>query len=150
MRTSPPLLLSWTAALMLLASPAFADGPERVPPLTDPVVRAECGSCHMAFQPGLLPAASWKLVMAQLADHFGEDATLPAEKVAAIEAVLVSQAGRSQKGEPSPRITEQRWWKHEHDARHVKPERWTAPDVLSKVNCVACHPRAERGDYDDD
>lgn len=118
--------------------------------MTDPAVKAECGSCQLAFQPGLLPAESWKKVMAGLADHFGEDASLPPEQVAAIEEVLVRRAARPRGGEAPLRITEQRWWLHEHDARHVKPERWTAPDVLSKANCAACHPRVERGDYDDD
>ena len=146
---APLRALLGTAALMLMTTTALADGPERVRPVTDPVVRAECGSCHMAFQPELLPAESWKKVMAQLADHFGEDASLPADQVAAIEAVLVAQAGRARKDEAPLRITELRWWRHEHDARHVELERWTAPDVLSRVNCVACHPRAERGDYDE-
>ncbi|MDP1920915.1 MAG: CxxxxCH/CxxCH domain-containing protein, partial [Myxococcales bacterium] len=34
----------------------------------------ECGSCHLAFPPNLLPAPSWKSVMGGLTDHFGQNA----------------------------------------------------------------------------
>ena len=33
---------------------------------TDPVWKAECGSCHIAYPPALLPAASWRAVMSGL------------------------------------------------------------------------------------
>ncbi len=36
----------------------------------------ECGGCHLAFPPQLLPKAGWKVVMQDLSDHFDEDATL--------------------------------------------------------------------------
>ena len=48
------------ALLMTAAAIAVADGGERVPPVTDPVVKKECGSCHMAFPPHFLPRRSWQ------------------------------------------------------------------------------------------
>jgi len=36
----------------------------------------ECGSCHTAYAPGLLPARSWRKMMGELENHFGEDASL--------------------------------------------------------------------------
>ncbi|MDD2399591.1 MAG: cytochrome C, partial [Sulfurovum sp.] len=39
----------------------------------------ECGSCHFAFQPGLLPERSWTKMLSNLADHFGSDAALEPE-----------------------------------------------------------------------
>ena len=35
-----------------------------------------CGSCHLVYQPGLLPARSWDRIMATLSDHFGDNAEL--------------------------------------------------------------------------
>jgi len=42
----------------------------------------ECGSCHFAYQPGLLPARSWSTIMQGLDQHFGENAELGADVVA--------------------------------------------------------------------
>jgi hypothetical protein len=51
---------------------------------TNPYVRnseyiEECGACHLAYPPGLLPAKSWERLMQGLADHFGENAELSDE-----------------------------------------------------------------------
>ncbi|NQV99407.1 MAG: cytochrome C, partial [Rhodospirillales bacterium] len=72
------------AALVAFAFQARAD--ERVPRVTDPLVRKECGACHMAFQPAFLPAKSWDKMLGELSNHFGEDASLPADQVSAIRA----------------------------------------------------------------
>ncbi|MDH5218993.1 MAG: diheme cytochrome c, partial [Gammaproteobacteria bacterium] len=44
--------------------------------VTDSLYKEECSACHMAYQPGLLPARSWEKMMDNLADHFGENAEL--------------------------------------------------------------------------
>lgn len=130
--------------LLLAAPPAGADGPERVPPVTHEPTRKECGECHMAFQPALLPAESWRKIMAGLADHFGEDASLDPALAAEIETYLVRNAGR---GDATKlRVTEQPWFQDEHDF----PDRvWQRPEVRSRANCEACHRDAARGLYDD-
>lgn len=132
---------------LLWAAPALADD-DRVPPVTDPVVVKECGACHMAFQPTFLPARSWQVMMAGLSDHFGDDAALPPETTARITDYLVRNAGRDRSGGQAPqRITELRWFAHEHDF----PARvWARPDVVTKSNCVACHKAADAGIYEDD
>jgi nitrate/TMAO reductase-like tetraheme cytochrome c subunit len=66
-------LLALLIGISMAASPAFAEG-DRMPPVTDATAKQECGTCHMAFQPGFLPARSWNRIMDGLADHFGEDA----------------------------------------------------------------------------
>lgn len=38
----------------------------------------ECGSCHFAYQPGLLPEKSWVKIMGDLENHFDENAELDA------------------------------------------------------------------------
>ncbi len=68
-------------ALALVAAlvPAHADGERagmRVPLL--PAYKQECGSCHLAYPPGLLPASSWQRLMGDLPHHFGTDASLDA------------------------------------------------------------------------
>ena len=81
------------AALMNLA---LADNDERsqhrergsaksdVAAVSNDLYVKECGGCHFAYQPGLLPARSWNKIMDSLNNHFGENAD-PAE--AATEAI---------------------------------------------------------------
>lgn len=144
---------------ILMAPVAAAAEDDWVPPVTDTLVRKECGTCHMAFQPAFLPAASWRVMMGSLKDHFGDDAALPADTTARIAAYLEANAadgprGMGRKylrrlgpGEAPQRITEMRWFIHEHDF----PDRvWKRPDVLAKSNCAACHRAAAQGLYEDD
>ncbi|MGA1857927.1 cytochrome C [Azospirillum sp. 11R-A] len=131
--------------LALTAGPATAGEFERVPPVTDAATRKECGECHMAFQPGLLPAASWNRIMDGLQNHFGENASLPADTAAAIRSYLTQTAG-SGDGRLI-RITEQRWWLRKHD---FDPSIWSRRTVAAKSNCEACHRTAAQGLYEDD
>lgn len=155
------MLRRLSLALTLTAMPfagAFASEMERVPPVTDPVVQKECGACHMAFQPAFLPAESWQAMMGDLSNHFGEDAWLPPETAAHIERWMVTHAAPMRRsasasvatgGQPPLRITELRWWRHEHlDEREVSPAMWDKAG--SRANCQACHAGAGRGNYDDD
>ncbi len=141
-----------------LATAAAAD--ERYRPVDDPQVQEECGACHMAFQPQMLPKRSWERIMDGLTDHFGEDASLSADTAQAIRAYLVANAadsgwfgGRFMRGLDTSaiplRITETPHWIREHSGE-VSPSRWNDPVVQSKANCPACHRRAARGDFDDD
>lgn len=147
-----------SVGLGLATSAALAD--ERYNQIRDPRVLTECGACHMAFQPQMLPKRSWEKLMDGLADHFGEDASLAPEAEQPIRAYLVANAadakwwgGRFMRGlgddETPLRITELRHWIREH-AEDVPRSAWSDPKVKSKANCPACHRRAEQGDYDDD
>ena len=51
----------FAAALLCLAAagPALAEGGAMVPPIDNPVVQKECGACHMAYAPQMLPTRSW-------------------------------------------------------------------------------------------
>lgn len=147
-------------AIGLLASAARAFAGD-VPPVTDPVVVKECGACHMVFPPQFLPGRSWQKLFDGLANHFGEDVSLPDAKRGPALAYHLAHAADAP-GAPreagkfaasvSPaetplRITETGRWTSKH--RKVKPERWTSPAVKTKVNCVACHKGAERGVWED-
>src|SRR3990170_4941454 len=60
------------------------------PAQTNAKWRQECASCHIAYAPGLLPAESWRKVMAGLDKHFGSDASLDAGDNKEITAFLVN------------------------------------------------------------
>ena len=56
------------------AIPALAEGVGTKP--ENPAWRNECGTCHVAYPPGLLTAPDWRKLMGGLERHFGTDASL--------------------------------------------------------------------------
>jgi hypothetical protein len=148
-----PLLLT---LLLGLALPALAD---RMPlPANTPAsYKAECTSCHMAFQPALLTAADWRKTMNGLKDHFGTDATttestagprVDMPKQQEITSFLERNAGNASKlgsaGEP-PRITQTARFIRKH--REISANYWKDPRIKSAANCEACHRGAAEGNY---
>jgi len=123
-----------------------ADGNQRYT-ATDPVWKEECGSCHVAYPPRLLPANTWKQVMSGLDKHFGSDASLDKKTADHISAFLERNAGRERaSAKPgSLRITDTRWFIHEHD--EVSARVWLSPKVKSPSNCEACHVGAANGNF---
>jgi len=126
---------------------SHADSPVAVP--LDPLYVQECGGCHVAFPPRLLSAQSWRGLLAGLERHFGADARMDEATLRQIDSYLASQARRRETstgdGRPVLRITDTRWFRHEHD--EVPEAVWKSPAVKSKANCAACHPAAEQGNY---
>ncbi|MCE2968739.1 MAG: diheme cytochrome c [Burkholderiales bacterium] len=117
--------------------------------LANPSYVAECGSCHVPYPPQLLPAASWKAVIAGLDKHFGTDAALDAKTTATIANYLVVNAGPVGKfGDGSlSRITATPWFQREH--RKVPAAAWKREPVKTAANCAACHAGAADGNYDE-
>jgi len=122
--------------------------------------REECGSCHLAFHPNLLPVRSWQRMMAEQDKHFGTDLGLDEATSAAVLAFLVNNAAeksnreaafkinRSIKAEVTPlRITETPYWIAKH--REIADSVWHSAKVKSKTNCAACHLDAEAGTFED-
>lgn len=135
-------LTVWLGALLvgmlLLAHEAMAEGRFAVP--ANERWKAECGSCHIAYPPQLLPAASWQRVMSQLGRHFGSDASVEPAAAAEIGAFLVrySASGKRARGAAdSLRITETRWFRREHREVALK----------NASGCAACHTTAAQGDF---
>jgi Dihaem cytochrome c len=152
------LVMSVTATGALLASGAGSENGKLLPQAANARFKSECGACHVAYPPALLPARSWETLMAGLAHHFGEDASLDAETTREITQHLVRESGdrgTSRKGrkatnsipssETPVRITETRWFRHEHD--DISPAVWRRAAVGSAANCGACHKGATEGDY---
>ncbi|MBI1195399.1 MAG: cytochrome C [Gammaproteobacteria bacterium] len=126
--------------------------------------KESCGECHFAYQPGLLPSASWERLLSadQLSDHFGENAELnEADRKKVLEFVTSHAAEKSNyrvsmkiansvdSSNPPLRITKTRYIErkhHELSDRLVKNNK----DVRFLGNCTACHRKATEGTYDED
>jgi hypothetical protein len=134
---------------------------ERIPPVTDPVVLKECGSCHIPLQPALLPGRSWQKVLDGLKNHFGEDASLSGPVLNAVTTYLTANAAEKDefrewalrglgKAETPLRVTEMPWFVDEH-GRHAafSAEKMSYTKAKSKADCKACHQGAALGYYDD-
>lgn len=136
---------------------------EDVKPVVNPTYAEECGACHMAYQPGLLPGDAWQQIMAPdaLVDHYGDDASLVPDLRQEIAGYLTANAAELSRKSRSrafsvgdagagslPRITATRYFRNEH---HEIPSRMVAgnPDVGSFSNCDACHQGASEGVYNE-
>lgn len=135
-----------------------------VAPVDNKQYQEECGSCHFAYQPGLLPTKSWeKLLTAEgLHDHFGEVADLDKDTLQVLrDYVMANAADKSmhkiakkitiatEDSEAPLRITEVRYIKRKHNdipAKMVKDNK----DVKSLSYCNACHTKAEKGIFKED
>lgn len=129
----------------------LADGPRGLPSGTPPAYVQVCGDCHVAYPPGLLPAASWARIMAGLEAHYGSDASLEPPIAQQIAHWLAAEAGARERMREAPRedrITRSAWFERKH--RKIDAAVWTLPDVARASNCGACHAGAARGAYDDD
>ena len=130
-----------------------------VAPVSSKMYQQECGSCHFAYQPGLLPEQSWKKVMAGLEDHFGDNAELSPQDNDKISNYLVANSAdkmnhrRSKKimrsvslSNAPLRITEIAYFKREHDEI---PQRLIKDNekVASLSHCDACHQKADTGSF---
>jgi len=127
---------------------------------TNAVWQTECGECHLAFHPTLLPARSWELMMKKQGEHFDEDLDYDESTIDEIltfmknnssESGLTEVAHKINESIPATatpqRITETRHWKRKH--REIDEKYWKADLVKSKTNCAACHLDAETGWFED-
>lgn len=169
--------LKWALLVLGLMTSGWALGQEsfsgwlidinrekEVKPVENKAWQEECGSCHLAYQPGLLPSKSWeKLLNAKaLSNHFGDDASLDNDTLRELHDYALENAAdksfhkRSRKiavateqGDAPLRITDVRYIKRKH---HEIPDKMIKgnKDVKSLSQCNACHRKAEQGIYDSD
>lgn len=135
-----------------------------VDPVKDEVYSEECGACHYAYYPGLLPRRSWKKLVAPdaLTDHFGDDAELDEQTRQHIANFLSANAAddsyykRSRKimqsidADKTPiRISEVPFIKRRHEE---VPKEWVKdnPKVKSFSFCDKCHRRIKEGVFEED
>ncbi len=162
--SAPPRARAPMAAALAVAAVAAVIGGglalSRLPkagwhPLTAPAAYTQdCGSCHMAYHPSLLSAASWRQVMAHLDTHYGEDASLPAPRRDAIAQWLTANAAEQWDTLAAHRLgraplaadgllTSNSWWKRKH--RHLEPAVFQRTAIKTAENCAACHRDATSG-----
>ena len=173
-RRTDRVVWSLAAAFGLFAMhAAFATPPAVAAPPATPAAtyRQECGDCHVAYAPRLLPAGDWRRLMAGLDRHFGSDASLDPATTTAILGWLEagaapagsrrdheSRPGRDMPARPPaasgasggdpagvPRITTRAWFVHEHD--EIDAATWKRPAIGSPANCEACHTDATQGRF---
>jgi len=113
----------------------------------------ECGSCHLAYSPALLPARSWDRMMTEQAEHFGEDLSLSPALVKALLAEAHAAASSpwaawklSTSAAPADapqRITELRFWRRAH--RDLPDSAFKSPVSSGRHDCESCHLDAASG-----
>ena len=175
MRNKTSIMAVLTGALLVNGSYAIAEESfigwlldfgrtKEVKPINNEEYQEECQDCHFAYQPGLLPARSWKKLLnaEALRDHFGDNAEFDEDTLRIIHDYAVANAAdesyykRSRKitittpGNSTPlRITKLRYIERKHDdilEKMIKDNK----DVKSLSYCDNCHTQAEKGVYDND
>mgnify|MGYP000311813154 CR=1 FL=1 len=125
---------------------------------TDPAYKKACDDCHMAYPPGLLPAESWRRLMANLDDHFGENAFLMPGTKEKVRRYLTANAAGTADTEAARHfrhvdpaaplaVTETPYWRRRHAG--IAKARFKAAPVKAKSNCKACHRDATSGWFRD-
>lgn len=118
----------------------------------DEITKKECGACHMVYGPINLISDSWKLLMSDLPNHFGEDATLDEPTRKHIEDYLLSKsmdasgtmygkmkAKKVRKMKKLPiRLSTMPGWAGDHKPSKIGPEIWARVNG-NKSDCKGCH-----------
>jgi len=170
MKNSTLIITATLASSLFVSTFAIGDDDSRsrwggssldVAPVTNTLYKSECGDCHMAYQPGFLPARSWKKLMTTLDQHFDENAEVDADTQKQLTQYLVDNSAetsnykrskammRSLSAKQTPlRISETRYFLRKHDElsdQYVKDN----PEVKTFSRCEVCHTDANKGSYDE-
>jgi len=136
------------------------DSDGHLKPVTNQVYTETCGECHFAYQPELLPSASWLKILNQLDDHFGEEIEADLDTIETISAYLKSNAAENSSAKRSKkimrslgnrvpiRIVDIPYIRKKH--HELDPAVFKRKAIGSLSNCAACHTTAMKGIYDDD
>ncbi len=137
--------------------------------VTDAKYQSECGACHFAYLPGMLPARSWDALLTKSNEHFGETLSLDPENLRHIRTFLTANAAdrsdrlgsetflRRLPEQSTPlRITNLPAFKGYHFSvlykmgleRGLHSVRDLSPNAVKAVlNCNTCHEGAEAGSF---
>ena len=120
----------------------------------------ECGSCHTLYPPTLLPKKSWELLMSDLENHFGDDASISENSNKEILAFLVKNSAENStmqssfkflnsiKNQDIIAMTKTTYWEKTH--KEIPKEIFDHNEIKSKANCKACHSDIEKGLIEDE
>lgn len=133
-----------------------------VSPVSNENYKEECGSCHMAYSPGLLPMQSWIKVMDNLEEHFGDNAEISSQRHVEIVDYLTTNAADFSKYQRSKRImasidktkitdriTQTSYFTRKHDEIPIKFV-IDNPKVGSFSQCNLCHSNTANGSFNED
>ncbi len=127
-----------------------------------PVYLKECGDCHNAYPPFLLPRKSWERVMGALDNHFGEEITeanITKLQQKSILEFLKENAAETNTHEASVKlmhslgirrpkaITKTPYWRETH--KDIPKSVFKSKEIKDKSNCSACHKDFEYGNLED-
>lgn len=146
--------------LSMLVSSLFAqNGLTDVALVNNQLYIKECGSCHFAYQPGLLPSSSWNKIMSNLENHYNNDASISSANLQTLTKYLNDNSAeknmqykRSNKivsslavGQIPDSISTTPYMIKKHS--EIKKSLITQPEVKGLFNCIACHKTADKGNY---
>ena len=125
----------------------------------DELYEDECGACHYAYPPGLLPVSSWLGIMQNLEDHFEDNAETDEETATYVSNYLVENALkpgqnakwsvllRNMQNDPPLRIVELPGFQQAHESELELIEGMDLGwDFFSP--CEDCHRQADQGLFD--
>ena len=119
----------------------------------------ECGACHVVYQPWLLPSNSWEKILSMLPAHFKETVEIDKEALEDIAEYLGRYSADKETNkislniikrlnkETPLRISETFYIRKEH--HDLEEAVFQRPSVGSRSNCVACHPAAGKGIFNE-
>jgi len=109
----------------------------------------------LCIPPNLLPKKSWEILMGNLENHFGDDASLDIEDTKQILDFLVKNSAENSTMQSSLMflksidnkdiiaMSQTDFWEKTH--RDIPKEIFDLDEVMSKSNCKACHTDIEKG-----
>ena len=109
----------------------------------------------LCIPPNILPKKSWELIMSDLENHFGDDASIDEGTNRNILAFLVKNSAEESTMQASWNFlnsiedkdiiapSQTAFWKKTH--KDISKEIFDHEKVKSKANCKACHTDIEKG-----
>ncbi len=164
MRKSHPVAAALSLGAFIVVAGMILDTLNDLPPTglvelpPNAKFESECSDCHQIYHPSLLPAKSWQGLMANLDNHFGEDASLGDATTREITSYLVANAAEKWDTEASQRlrkvskdapwqITATPYWKKKHSK--IDKSVFARKEVGGKSHCNACHKEIKNGHFKD-
>lgn len=128
------------------------------------VYATDCGECHETYPPFMFPERSWRRIMRDLDNHFGEeitDANISKSARESILSYLESNAAEHsthkiaikildslQPDEAPKTMTRVQYWRDAH--QNIPPKTYAHPKIKDRSNCFGCHQGFERGIFEND
>ena len=148
--------MKYLIVLSALVGSLFA---QDVAPVDNQLYIKECGSCHFAYQPGLLPASSWNKIMSNLENHYNNDASISSANLQTLTKYLNDNSAEKNmqykrsnkivsslaKDQIPDSISTTPYMIRKHN--EIKKSLITQPEVKGLFNCIACHKTADKGNY---